>query len=91
MKTMKLALVPLALAALAGSAAGLVAAVAPGWMETGSLVEGVELATFPGAVPTLAPFFWSLAVSVAITVVVSVATRRETDLGALGGGSLVES
>jgi Na+/proline symporter len=70
-------------AAIAGSAAGLIGAIAPGWIDTGSFAEGVELATFPGAIPTLAPFFWALVISTAVMVGVSLAARRETDLGRL--------
>lgn len=73
-------------AAIAGSAAGLIGAIVPGWVETGSVRDGVELATFPNAVPTLAPFFWSLVTASLVTFVVSLAARRETDLGALGTG-----
>jgi len=57
--------------ALAGLAAGLLGAVAPGVLAAGSLWAGLVASTFPDNVPTLAPFAWSLAASVAVTVVVS--------------------
>lgn len=73
-------------AAIAGSSAGLIGAIVPGWIETGSVREGAELATFPNAVPTLAPFFWALVAAIVVTFVVSIAARRETDLSALATG-----
>jgi solute:Na+ symporter, SSS family len=70
--------------ALAGGVAGLVGAVVPGWKGTGSLWEGVWLATFPDAVPTLPPFAGALLASSVVAVVVSLAERRVTDLAAVG-------
>ncbi|MAL99306.1 sodium:solute symporter [Hydrocarboniclastica marina] len=55
-------------AALAGSIAGLVATVIPGWYSGGSLISGLELASFPGGVPTLAPFAWALGASTATSL-----------------------
>lgn len=54
-------------AALSGSLAGLVGAVVPGWISEGSVGEGLRAATFPGAVPALAPFLWALLASAAVT------------------------
>ncbi len=42
-------------AALAGCLAGIVGAVLPGWIATGSLAGGLLAASFPGSIPTLAP------------------------------------
>lgn len=50
-------------AAMAGVVGGLVGAVLPGWVGEGSLVAGVLAATFPGGVPTLAPFLAALLAS----------------------------
>jgi hypothetical protein len=50
-------------AAIAGAIAGVIGALAPGWVESGSLVGGVTAASFPGAVPTLPPFLGALVIS----------------------------
>jgi Na+(H+)/acetate symporter ActP len=50
-------------AALVGCLAGLIGAVAPGWLETGSVWQGVVLASFPSNTPTLAPFVAALLAS----------------------------
>ncbi|CAN5499746.1 hypothetical protein BH23ACT9_BH23ACT9_32560 [soil metagenome] len=71
----------------AGALAGLVGAVLPGVLMTGSLVGAVQAATFPGSVPTLPPFAGALGLSALVTVVVSLLGRRSTevvDLGAPG-------
>jgi len=70
--------------ALSGAVAGLVGAVLPGLLDTGSLSEAVARATFPGAVPTLAPFLGALVASTVVAVGVSLAARSETDLAAVG-------
>lgn len=57
--------------AVAGAVAGLVGAILPGWATTGSLSAAVTAASFPGAIPTLAPFLGAIGTSVAVTVVVS--------------------
>ena len=66
--------------ALAGSVAGLIGAVAPGIVSSGSFAEGIERATFPGAVPTLPPFLGALLASTVVAVVVSLVGRSEADL-----------
>ncbi|MBW3576339.1 MAG: sodium:solute symporter [Actinobacteria bacterium] len=71
-------------AALAGAVAGLVGAVAPGWVTTGSLVEGAVVATFPQGVPTLPPFAGAVLASSAVAVAGSLLSRRTTDLAELG-------
>jgi Na+/proline symporter len=70
--------------ALLGSIAGLVGAVLPGIISTGSFVDGIERATFPGATPTLPPFLGALIASTVVAVIVSLAGRSETDLAKVG-------
>ena len=55
-------------AALAGSAAGLVGAVAPDAIASGSIAAGIHAATFPANVPTLAPFVGALLASGTVTL-----------------------
>lgn len=55
-------------AAIAGSLAGLLGAIVPGWWETGSAVQGLVLASFPNTVPTLPPFVGALAASTCVSV-----------------------
>ncbi|NIC40714.1 sodium:solute symporter family transporter [Aquabacterium sp. A08] len=50
-------------AAVAGALAGVVGAVLPGWVSTGSLAQGLLAASFPGSIPTLAPFAGALVAS----------------------------
>lgn len=71
-------------AALAGGLAGIAGTVVPGWVATGSLAHGASLATFPDAVPTLAPFAGALGISAIVTLAVSVGQRRTTDVAAVG-------
>lgn len=71
-------------AALAGCLAGIVGAIAPGWVTTGSLTNGILLATFPGAVPTLPPFLYALGISTIVTVLLSVVARGAADLEKIG-------
>lgn len=66
--------------ALAGAVAGLLGAVLPGIISTGSLAEGVERATFPAAVPTLPPFLGAVIASTAVALIVSLFGRTQTDL-----------
>lgn len=69
--------------ALAGGAAGVAGAMLPGIVTTGSLTEGLLLATFPDAVPTLPPFLGAVLTSTLVAVLVSLGARRRTDLEAL--------
>jgi SSS family solute:Na+ symporter len=55
-------------AALAGALAGLVGAIAPDAIASGSLVAGMHAATFPANVPTLAPFVGALLASSTVTL-----------------------
>lgn len=50
-------------AAMAGCIAGLIGAVAPGWISSGSLAGGLLAASFPDSIPTLAPFLGALVAS----------------------------
>lgn len=55
--------------AIAGALAGLLGAVLPGWVASGSLLQGLELASFPNTVPTLAPFAGALLASSLVSLV----------------------
>ncbi len=55
-------------AAMAGSLAGLLGAVVPGWVGQGSLSAGLLAASFPGSIPTLAPFLGALVASTAVSL-----------------------
>lgn len=70
--------------ALSGALAGVVGAVVPGWASSGTVLEGVRLASFPGAVPTLPPFAGAVVASAVVAVAVSALQRRVTDLEAVG-------
>jgi Na+/proline symporter len=60
-------------AAIAGIMAGLVGAILPGWMAGGSVVNGFVMASFPGGIPTLAPFAYALLASALVSVVTALA------------------
>ncbi|TGN41393.1 sodium:solute symporter family transporter [Marinobacter confluentis] len=60
-------------AAVLGGLAGLVGAIAPGWITGGSLMAGLEAASFPGAIPTLWPFVGALTASAAVSLVLALA------------------
>jgi Na+/proline symporter len=47
-------------AAILGCVAGLIGAVLPGWFSGGSLLAGLQAASFPGGIPTLMPFVGAL-------------------------------
>lgn len=55
-------------AAVAGCVAGLIGAVLPGWVQTGSLAGGLLAASFPQSIPTLAPFLGALVASTVVSV-----------------------
>lgn len=55
-------------AALAGVLAGLVGAVLPDAIASGSVAAGIHAATFPANVPTLAPFVGALLASSTVTL-----------------------
>ncbi|WP_333708907.1 sodium:solute symporter family transporter [Tepidimonas ignava] len=58
-------------AALAGMVAGVVGAVLPDALASGSLGQGIVAATFPANVPTLAPFVGALLASSAVTLLLT--------------------
>ncbi|MEE8602025.1 sodium:solute symporter [Euzebya tangerina] len=66
-------------AAMSGALAGLAGAVVPGLISTGSLVEALRLASFPGATPTLPPFLGALGLSALVTFAVSLAGGDRRD------------
>ncbi|HET7326078.1 MAG TPA: hypothetical protein VFJ14_02210 [Nocardioidaceae bacterium] len=68
--------------AVTGALAGLVAALAYGYVAGGSLPAGVAIATFAGGL-ALPPFLVAVAASTAVTVLVSLAGRRTVDLRVL--------
>ncbi|MBS8241576.1 sodium:solute symporter [Marinobacter lipolyticus] len=65
------------IAAVGGGLAGLLGAILPGWISAGSLSAGLHAASFPGAIPTLAPFLGALVCSAVVSVLLAlVASRR---------------
>lgn len=60
-----------AAAAVAGGLAGMLGAVLPGWVTTGSLAGGLLEASFPTGVPGLAPFLGALVLSTLVSLVVA--------------------
>ena len=63
-------------AAMAGALAGLVGAVLPNWVMTGSLSGAFHIASFPGGAPTLAPFAGALLFSGGVTLVLTALQGR---------------
>ncbi|HKK55633.1 sodium:solute symporter family transporter [Marinobacter sp.] len=59
-------------AAVCGGLAGLTGAVVPGWISGGSLLAGLEAASFPGAIPTLWPFVGALTASALVSLLLAV-------------------
>lgn len=62
-------------AAVGGCVAGLLGAVLPGWWTSGSLVGGLMAASFPGSIPTLAPFLGALLASSVVSGLLMVARK----------------
>jgi hypothetical protein len=62
-------------AAICGTLAGLAGAVIPGWYVSGTLQGGLVAASFPGGVPTLAPFLGALLVSAFVSAGVALMKR----------------
>jgi Na+/proline symporter len=56
-------------AAILGGLAGLVGALLPGWITTGSLYQGLLIASFPNAIPTLGPFIGALLTSTLVSII----------------------
>lgn len=69
-----------AAAAIAGALAGLLGAVLPGWLATGSLYQGIVLASFPDTVPTLAPFAGALLASTLVSSIVALLLPRRSSV-----------
>ena len=63
-------------AAVFGGLAGLAGAIIPGWMTGGSLTAGLLAASFPGGIPTLAPFLGALAASAVVSVAITLVWGR---------------
>jgi Na+/proline symporter len=55
-------------AAIGGGIAGILGAVLPGWLASGSLAAGLMAATFPAGIPTLGPFLGALCASTLVSV-----------------------
>lgn len=72
-------------AAIAGSVAGLVGAVLPGWVASGSLAAGLHAATFPGSIPTLGPFAGALAASAVVSLAFAARPSRRAPLESAPG------
>jgi len=64
-------------AAVAGALAGLVGAVLPGAVSTGSMMAGLEAASFPGGIPTLAPYLGALCASTLVSVAVALVAPKK--------------
>lgn len=58
-------------AALSGVLAGVAGAILPGWIMSGSLSEALQIASFPGGVPTLAPFAGATLASGGVTLLLT--------------------
>ncbi len=65
------------LAAVAGGLAGLLGAIAPGWVAYGGPVAGVVAASFPDSVPTLGPFLGALLVSASVSLLIALLGRNQ--------------
>lgn len=63
-------------AAVFGGLAGLAGAIIPGWVTGGSLTAGLTAASFPGGIPTLAPFLGALAASTVVSVAITLVWGR---------------
>lgn len=63
-------------AAVFGGLAGLAGAIIPGWVSGGSLTAGILAASFPGGIPTLAPFVGALVASSVVSVGIALVLRR---------------
>lgn len=66
-------------AALVGVLAGLLGAILPNWIMTGSLTEALHVASFPGGAPTLAPFAGALLASGGTTLIATLVSGRQLD------------
>ncbi|MEH6564258.1 MAG: sodium:solute symporter [Halopseudomonas sp.] len=71
-------------AAIAGALAGLIGALLPGWFSTGSLLQGLLIASFPGGVPSLGPFLGALLASALVSLAVALLIPRNQQLHSTG-------
>lgn len=67
-------------AAILGGLAGLLGAILPGWIAGGSMVAGLEAASFPGSIPTLMPFVGALMGSGLTSVAIALTRPRRQAL-----------
>ncbi len=65
-------------AAVFGGLAGLAGAIIPGWVTGGSLMAGLQAASFPGGIPTLAPFLGALVASTLVSLAIALARRQHS-------------
>lgn len=65
-------------AAILGGLAGLLGAILPGWVAGGSIMAGLEAASFPGSIPTLMPFVGALVGSGLVCVVLALVQPRRS-------------
>lgn len=65
-------------AAILGGLAGLLGAILPGWVAGGSIMAGLEAASFPGSIPTLMPFVGALVGSGLVCVVIALVQPRRS-------------
>lgn len=63
-------------AAILGCLAGLIGAVLPGWTSGGTVMAGLQAASFPGGIPTLMPFVGALAGSGLVSLLVALLRPR---------------
>lgn len=63
-------------AALVAAVAGIAGALLPGWLASGSLSAALRAASFPDAVPTLAPFAGALAAATIAGLVATALARK---------------
>jgi Na+/proline symporter len=73
-------------AALAGAVAGCVGAVLPGWIDSGSLWQGLIVASFPSSIPTLPPFAGALLLSTIASVGLALVGRPADAIAGPAGG-----
>ncbi|GHE21740.1 sodium:solute symporter [Halomonas urumqiensis] len=59
------------LAAVAGGVAGMLGAILPGWVASGSIAAGALAASFPDSIPTLPPFLAALAASTLVSLLIA--------------------
>jgi Na+/proline symporter len=67
-------------AALAGSLAGLLGAIVPSWIASGSLGQAFAAATFESGVPTIGPFLGALSLSI-LTTTAATFIREKLEAG----------